>query len=554
MSNPPSTPHLSQLAFQLSQEGRHEQALDLLKRANQSEPTNPYLAVNLGYCAMAAGQSLEASAAFERAEALFSSDQLQTVPILDRLCQGYLLSGKAERAQQLLHAHAPLGGATNDPIIALHASVSVALGEAEQALLLFGRLTAPESRDQLSATLSSLLIRQGRLADAEHVLVQSPGTSTRADLITNLAILASEHGKISRARGFYLQALELEPDSFVPAFNLARFYFLQGDSDRAQHVITRALNLVPQAKEGYQLLEQIESGRGDFDAALSVVERWQRLDPNDLSAQLAECRILATNGGHDRLTSLLPTLLSRCPGHPDLLALLAGLPRELRAQQGLNAAQVSCFEPDRQVQLHPGVLSQALCQSLEALILEDPTLHADRPHKPSRQGAQTHELFAEPLSTPLQDLVEVITPHLETLVRSFTSEQRLAFAYPASSQSLRFSGWGVVLQSGGYQAPHAHPESLFSGVVYLRVPRFEQVDSDQLHQPGSICFYGNGVQTSTGMESTSQAHQSATFTFAPAAGDLILFPSFLWHGTVPFVADEQRICLAFNLLPRIEAP
>jgi uncharacterized protein (TIGR02466 family) len=220
----------------------------------------------------------------------------------------------------------------------------------------------------------------------------------------------------------------------------------------------------------------------------------------------------------------------------------------------LNAAQVSCFEPDRQVQLHPGVLSQALCQSLEALILEDPTLHADRPHKPSRQGAQTHELFAVPLSTPLQDLVEVITPHLETLVRSFTSEQRLAFAYPASSQSLRFSGWGVVLQSGGYQAPHAHPESLFSGVVYLRVPRFAQADSDQLHQPGSICFYGNGVQTSTGMESTSQAHQSATFTFAPNAGDLILFPSFLWHGTVPFVADEQRICLAFNLLPRIEAP
>lgn len=552
MSSPSSTPHLSQLAFQLSQEGRHDQAMDLLKRANQSEPTNPYLAVNLGFCAMAAGQATEALAAFERAEALFSSDQRHSLPVLDRLSQGYLLCGQAERAQQFLDAYAPLSPAAEDPIIALHASVRVALGEAEQALLLFARLQGSEARDQLSAPLSSLLIRQGRLGDAEHVLVQSPGTSTRADLITNLAILASEHGKVSRARGFYLQALELEPHSFVPAFNLARFYFLQGDSDRAQHVITRALAVVPQAKEGYQLLEQIESGRGDFDAALSVIARWQQLDPNDLSAQLAECRILATTGQHDRLTSLLPALLSRCPGHPDLLALLSALPRELRARQGLTDAQISCFEPDRQVHVHPGVLSQALCQSLESLILQDPTLHAERPHKPSRQGAQTHELFADPLNPPLQELAEVITPHLETLVRSFTPEQRHAFAYPASSQSLRFSGWGVVLQSGGYQAPHAHPESLFSGVVYLRVPSCEMAPSDQLHQPGSICFYGDGVQAASGAAVSAQAHQSATFSFTPTSGDLILFPSFLWHGTVPFMANDERICLAFNLLPRVE--
>ena len=36
---------------------------------------------------------------------------------------------------------------------------------------------------------------------------------------------------------------------------------------------------------------------------------------------------------------------------------------------------------------------------------------------------------------------------------------------------------------------------------------------------------------------------------APAIGDIVLFPSSLFHRTVPFSATEERICIAFDVAP-----
>jgi hypothetical protein len=35
----------------------------------------------------------------------------------------------------------------------------------------------------------------------------------------------------------------------------------------------------------------------------------------------------------------------------------------------------------------------------------------------------------------------------------------------------------------------------------------------------------------------------------PEVGTLVLFPSYMWHGTVPFESAEPRITVAFDLLP-----
>jgi uncharacterized protein (TIGR02466 family) len=134
------------------------------------------------------------------------------------------------------------------------------------------------------------------------------------------------------------------------------------------------------------------------------------------------------------------------------------------------------------------------------------------------------------------------------MIDSFSPEQRQALAYPSGLQSLSYSGWGVVLDRGGYQAPHGHPDSLFSGVVYLQVPT-HQGSFDQRHAPGSLCFYGDGVPSASGPGSSSQVHNDASLSILPRRGDVILFPSFLWHGTVPFEAADPRICLAFNVVP-----
>jgi ectoine hydroxylase-related dioxygenase (phytanoyl-CoA dioxygenase family) len=35
----------------------------------------------------------------------------------------------------------------------------------------------------------------------------------------------------------------------------------------------------------------------------------------------------------------------------------------------------------------------------------------------------------------------------------------------------------------------------------------------------------------------------------PAPGKLVLFPSYMWHGTEPFTTDESRMTIAFDVVP-----
>jgi hypothetical protein len=35
----------------------------------------------------------------------------------------------------------------------------------------------------------------------------------------------------------------------------------------------------------------------------------------------------------------------------------------------------------------------------------------------------------------------------------------------------------------------------------------------------------------------------------PEEGDVIFFPSSVFHRTIPFTSDEERICIAFDLKP-----
>jgi hypothetical protein len=38
-------------------------------------------------------------------------------------------------------------------------------------------------------------------------------------------------------------------------------------------------------------------------------------------------------------------------------------------------------------------------------------------------------------------------------------------------------------------------------------------------------------------------------TIAPAVGDIVLFPSSLFHRTIPFHSSAERVCIAFDVKP-----
>jgi len=101
---------------------------------------------------------------------------------------------------------------------------------------------------------------------------------------------------------------------------------------------------------------------------------------------------------------------------------------------------------------------------------------------------------------------------------------------------IRFSGsWSVRLKGAGYHANHVHPQGWISSALYVALPERRDNDASdagwlKLGEPPS----GLGVDL------------PATRLIEPRPGQLILFPSWTWHGTVPF-SEGERLTVAFDV-------
>lgn len=97
---------------------------------------------------------------------------------------------------------------------------------------------------------------------------------------------------------------------------------------------------------------------------------------------------------------------------------------------------------------------------------------------------------------------------------------------------LRFAGsWSVLLRGGGYHSNHIHPMGWISSALYVDLPAAQGTQ-------GWLTLGEPQQELATGL---------APFrTVEPRPGRLVLFPSTMWHGTVPFEAGE-RLTIAFDV-------
>lgn len=113
------------------------------------------------------------------------------------------------------------------------------------------------------------------------------------------------------------------------------------------------------------------------------------------------------------------------------------------------------------------------------------------------------------------------------------SEIGVSPSWPSS-----LSMWPMVLAAGGNITPHLHPRADVSGVYYVDVP-----DSILDGEMGALKFVTHPPEFTPPGYPEGQAH-----CLTPRTGDLVFFPSNLWHMTVPFESDALRISVAFDVI------
>jgi uncharacterized protein (TIGR02466 family) len=102
----------------------------------------------------------------------------------------------------------------------------------------------------------------------------------------------------------------------------------------------------------------------------------------------------------------------------------------------------------------------------------------------------------------------------------------------------RFTGaWSVRLQRLGYHVNHFHPDGWVSSAYYVEVP---PEAADARAQSGWIKF---------GEPRYEVPGAGAERFIQPVPGRLVLFPSYMWHGTMPIYGDNPRMSIAFDIKP-----
>lgn len=157
-----------------------------------------------------------------------------------------------------------------------------------------------------------------------------------------------------------------------------------------------------------------------------------------------------------------------------------------------------------------------------------------------RGGTQTDgALFSriEPEIRALRGMIlDAAADHVARLPDPDPRHPLLAYGRPARP---RFAGsWSVRLAGEGHHANHVHPLGWISSAFYVAVP-------DAVQAGGTEGWLTLGApQTELGLPIEPYR------TIEPRPGRLILFPSTLWHGTLPF-REGERLTAAFDIaLPR----
>ena len=134
----------------------------------------------------------------------------------------------------------------------------------------------------------------------------------------------------------------------------------------------------------------------------------------------------------------------------------------------------------------------------------------------------------------IKSIEEAITLKIELYKSKFKdSQQGFIKNWP---KKYRLGGWLIDTKSGGSLKPHMHEGSWISGSFYLKVPKSSNNEGNIGFNPKGPLYPDKG-----------KIFPEKIINIA--SRDICIFPSSLFHYTIPFESVEERICFVFDLVP-----
>ena len=156
-----------------------------------------------------------------------------------------------------------------------------------------------------------------------------------------------------------------------------------------------------------------------------------------------------------------------------------------------------------------------------------------------RGGTQTDGPLFSRVNPIIRQVRSAIVRAVERYVQQLPpiDERHPTLRFPRDRR-IRFSGsWSVRLAPGGSHENHVHPQGWISSALYISLP--ERTEGEPDHS-GWLALGEPDATLPLGLAPMRMVE--------PIVGQLALFPSWMWHGTIPFERGE-RLTIAFDVAP-----
>ena len=181
---------------------------------------------------------------------------------------------------------------------------------------------------------------------------------------------------------------------------------------------------------------------------------------------------------------------------------------------------------------------EAFNAALATAVREAPSLVWEPPNRVTRNGAVTQDLLAAP-SPPIRNLERALRTAIDEYRETLTAEPESPFL-ARIPRRYRLTLIASILKAGGRHPPHIHESAWLSGVYYVSVPA--QIG------PGSE-GHGGWLEFGRPDHDLPEGSTFRRVSHPPRAGTALLFPSYVFHGTLPFDGPGERIGIAFDAYP-----
>ncbi|OYX46435.1 MAG: hypothetical protein B7Y90_15680 [Alphaproteobacteria bacterium 32-64-14] len=411
-------------------------------------------------------------------------------------------------------------------------------GRSGEAVELMEKAAAASGAPSVQTMFGYALYHDGRIADARRVLSAAVERFPfDAGLHEANARMLWMDGAGERFADAFLAAVAARQGDLALRLKCADLLRLADNHAAAEQLLRDGVARDPRDPTLAATLGILLDERGRLDEALSINGAVARAFPQAVALQLNLAHTLLRLGrGREALALLAPVRAAM----PDLQPAITyegmalkqlGDPRHDWVCNYKDHVQAFDLDAPRGF-ADIGAFNAALGASLRGMLDA-----GDHPLDQSlRWGAQT----SYNLKFSTDPVIRAYFAALEAPVTVYIDSLRGDAAHPLvgrRTKGFAFSGgWSVLLRPGGFHVNHTHPEGWISSSYYVSLPKSMGGASGQ---EGWIKFgEPRWAVPGCGIERVVE----------PREGRLVLFPSFMWHGTIPFSSGE-RMTAPFDVVP-----